>query len=111
MSIFTDALDAIFDSDIGVDATLSVLTDGIRAIDKTTGVDLQPLGLAQQPTIVPAAVVRRRTLTEAGVTNLASLINATITLNGATWKIVNHGYRPQPGGELDGEVYLFLRKP
>lgn len=110
MSIWTDSLDAIYESDIGADAVLSLLTDSIRAIDKTTGVDVAPLGLANVPTLLPAACVRRASLTDAGITDLADLINATITLNGVTWRIVNHAYRPQPGGELEGEVYLLLRE-
>lgn len=113
MSIFSDALDIIHSSDIGSDAVFNVLgtTEGtLRVIDKTSGVDLQLIGQATVPTIVPAAVVRRSVLTGAGVTNLATLLNTTIALNGATWKIVNHAYRPQPGGEMEGEVYLILRK-
>lgn len=109
MTIWTDALDAIYASDIGVDGTLSLLTDSIRMVDKTTGVDVQPIGLATMPTILPAVCVQRRVLTAAGVTNLSTLINATVTVNGVTWKITNHAYRPQPGGELDGEVFLILR--
>jgi stage V sporulation protein SpoVS len=110
MSIFTDALDDIYDSDIGVDATLSILTESVRVIDKTAGVELQPSGKVSVPTLVPAVAIQRSTLTEAGVTNLATLINTTITLNGATWKIINHRPAPQPGGERDGEVYLILRE-
>lgn len=110
MSVWTDSLDAIYDSEIGTDMVLSLLTDSIRAIDKTTGVDVSPLGLANVPTVLPAACVKRRDLTEAGITDLSTLVGAEVTLNGTTWRIVNHGYRPQPGGELEGEVYLILRQ-
>lgn len=110
MSIWTDALDDIYASDIAVDGTLSLLTESIRVIDKTDGIDLALLGKAGVQTIVPAAVVQRSVLTAAGVTNMASLIQATITLNGVTWRIANHAYRVQPGGERDGEVFLILRK-
>lgn len=110
MSIFTDALDAIYSSDIGVDAQLSLLTESVRMVDKTTGVDLQALGHATMPTIVPAACIQRSTLDDAGIT-LATLIGTTLTINGATWRIYNHVYRVQPGGEQDGELFLLLRKP
>lgn len=110
MTVWTDALDGIYASDIAVDGVFDFLTDSIRVIDKTAGVDLMPLGHAKVPTIVPAAVVQRSTLAAAGVTSLASLLNQTLTLNGATWKIVNHAYRVWPGGELGGEVTLILRK-
>ncbi len=105
-----DALDEIYASDIAVDGLFSIATDMVRVIDKTAGVDLMPLGQAKVPTIAPAACVQRRTLTALGVTNLATIINATLTFNGATWRIVNHAYRVQPGGEQDGEVTLILRK-
>lgn len=109
MSVWTDSLDAIYDTDIAVDGSLSLLTDTIRVIDKTSGVDLMPLGQAKVPTIVPAACVRRYELTAAGLSP-TDLINATLTMNGGTWRIVNHAYRPQPGGELEGEVTLILRQ-
>lgn len=110
LSIWTDSLDAIYDTDVAVDGVLSILTASVRVIDKTAGVDLMPLGKAKVPTIVPAACVRRYELTAAGVTDLAPLLNATLTFNGATWRIVNHVYRPQPGGEMDGEITLILRQ-
>lgn len=111
MSIFIDALDAIYESEVGVDATISILTEAVRVIDKTAGVELRPLGDkgGMMPTVLPVAAIRRAELTEQGVTNLATLLNATITLNGATWKIINHRPAPQPGGERDGEIYLILR--
>ncbi len=108
MSVFTEALDAIYDSDIGVDAVFSILTESVRVIDKTAGVELK-VGNATLPTVHPAIAVRRTTLTETGVTNLATLVNTTVTVNGVEWKIINHRSAPQPGGERDGEVYLILR--
>lgn len=110
MTIWTDALDNIYSTDIAVDGLFSFLTESVRVIDKTAGVDLMPLGHAKVPTIVPAACVQRTVLTAAGVTDLADVINQTLTLNGATWRIVNHAYRVYPGGELGGEVTLILRK-
>lgn len=110
MSVWSDGLDAIYDSDIATDGVFSFLTESVRVIDKTAGVDLSLIGAASMPTVAPAACVRRSTLTDAGITNLADLINATVTLNGATWKITNHHYRPQPDGELAGEVWLVLRR-
>lgn len=111
MTVWTDALDAIYATDIAVDGVFSISSESVRVIDKTAGVDLMPLGQAKVPTIVPAVCVQRRALTSLGVTNLAALINTTVAFNGSTWKIVNHAYRVQPGGEQDGEVLLILRKP
>lgn len=109
MTIWSDALDDIYASEVATDGVLSVLTESVRVIDKTVGVDLMPLGQAKVPTIVPAACIRRSTLVEAGIA-LSTLINATITLNGVSWKIANHAYRARPDGELGGELLLILRQ-
>lgn len=111
MSVFSISLDAIYTSPIGTDATFSAFTPGDRVIDKTAGVEVQPVaGGTKVPTIVVACMVRRAKLIERGVTNLATLVNSTVTFNGATWIIHNYSFAPQPGGELEGEARLHLRK-
>lgn len=109
MSIWTDQLNAIYDSPIGTDATVDLLPSvTFRAVDKTSGVDLQMLGKASVQTIVPAVCLRRYELDANGVTP-ASILNSVWTFNGANWKVINTAYRAQPGGEMEGELWLILR--
>lgn len=111
MDIFADALDAIYDSEIGRDGTFSLFTPGARVIDKTGGEEVKPLanGVGVN-TIVPAILVRVSELTTRGVTDFATLVDTTATFNGGTWLIINYRSSPQPGGERAGELRLFLRK-
>lgn len=108
--IFVTALDAIYDSEIGRDASFAAFSGGARIIDKTGGVEVKPLGNgASVNTIVPAIMVRMAELTARGVTSMAALVGTNVTFNGGTWSIINHRSSPQPGGERAGEVRLFLR--
>ena len=109
LEMFSDALDVIYES-LGVEAVLSVVTEGITVLDKTSGVDLEAgQGAIRRPTLTPAAVVRRAELTSVGITDLSDIVNAQITFNGVTWRIASHKPKPTPEGESKGELYLILR--
>lgn len=95
---------------LGVDAVLTPnATIGpveLVVIDKTSGVPVEgdSVGTDLQ-TIRPAAVVRRALLTDVP---LSELEGGIIVFNSKTWRIESYGLRPSPGGEADGEVWLFL---
>lgn len=110
MSIWSDALDTIYESDIGTDAVLEAFgTEEVRVLDKTSGIDLRILGKADVKTIVPAACIRRASLVEAGL-DPVDLLRTAVTMNDQTWTIINHGYRARPDGETQGELFLILRQ-
>jgi hypothetical protein len=78
----------------------------LTVIDKTSGVPVQ-LGDMEAHTVRPAAAVRMTQLTASGLTP-ASLDDATLSLDGTTWRVRGHMLRPGIGGESKGEVYLLL---
>ena len=109
MTIWSDQLDAIYASEIAVDATLDTGTDGdavsVRAIDKTAGVEVAGKGDASS--IRVAAFVRMSQLTGLGLAR-GDLHGGTLTIGDKTWRIDGHVLRPNPDGELKGEVCMFL---
>jgi hypothetical protein len=110
-NVWQISLDAIYASPVGTDAVFSAFAGTVRAVDKTAGIEVEPVaGGGQMPTVLPCAMVRRSTLDEKGVT-AASLVGTTVTLNSVTWKIINYKPAPGPDGEAGGEYRLILRKP
>ena len=85
----------------------------LTALDKTAGLAIDGAQggrkrfTAEIETVEPAAMVRQAELTEKGVA-LDELDGASLALNGKTWIVRNHGSRPSPNGEAEGEVVLFL---
>lgn len=106
--IFQANLDSIYTA-LGVDATLELGSElyTIRAIDKTTGQVLN-VGKAEMPDWKPMCAVKVVDLAALLIINYADLIDATITLNGVAWNIVNYTPKPTPYG--GGELYLELRQ-
>lgn len=102
--IFSGALDSIFAA-LGVEATFSGLTEPLIVIDKTGGTEVEMNGPAEMPTIAPALVIRA-----ADVGDVGDLVQQTVTVNGATWRVVNYKPRPTPMGESKGEYLLVLRR-
>jgi hypothetical protein len=97
----------------GVAAVLTLPgTDGavieLRAIDKTAGIVTGSSGgrfNAEVETISPAAAVRAGDIANI---DKADLHGATLEMNGKTWTVENHAFRPSPNGEVDGEILLIL---
>lgn len=87
-----------------VDLTVLDVTSGM-AIDGAQGG--RKRFTAEVETVEPAAMVRQTELTEKSIA-LADLDGASIAFNGKTWFIRNHGFRPSPNGEAEGEIALFL---
>jgi hypothetical protein len=79
----------------------------ITAIDKTSGVEVSASGSLDVLSIKPAAVVRMSELAALGVA-LAALDEATLLLNGKSWRVRSHMLKPGPQGEHKGEVFLIL---
>lgn len=117
MSIWSEAISAVYDSPIAVDATLApgsgAAAFSIRAMDKTSGVvfgggDAFSTDFNSAiETILPVAVVSMAALTAAGIT-ADDLDGGTITLDGKAWNVKAHRLKPSPDGELKGEVILIL---
>lgn len=104
MSMFEDALASIHDA-LTVEA--EVLGRTLPVIDKTSGVELTGgKSGARGPSVHPACVIRRAVLEEHSLTP-DDLVNQSITINGRTWRVINHQERPNPDGV--GEYYLVLR--
>lgn len=98
---------------LGVDAILTANSTigpkDIVVIDKTSGVPTSLEGFGPElNTIRPAAVLRISELSGSVEVPLAELTGGIITFNGKTWRIESYQLRPSPGGEADGEVWLFL---
>lgn len=96
---------------LGVPALLTPV-DGepgilVTAIDKTAGVEVATSGSFDVLTIKPAAAIRVRELAALGVA-LAALDEATLLLNGKSWRVRSHMLKPGPQGEHKGEVFLIL---
>lgn len=111
MTIWSDMLDRIYESEIGVSATLTAGTgtgaDGlsVTVIDKTSGLEISDQENLQ--TIRPAAIVRMAELTAAGIAH-SELDSGSLALAAKTWRIHSHFLKPNPDGELKGEVVLLL---
>ena len=111
MTIWSNMLDAIYASEIGVSATLTAGTgtgaDGlsVTAIDKTSGLEVSDQDNLQ--TIRPAAIVRMAELTAAGILH-SELDSGSLAIAGKTWRIHSYFLKPNPDGEIKGEVVLLL---
>lgn len=109
--------DAVY-AHYGVEAVLTMPeTDGavleFTAIDITGGVSVGGAhgnvtagGFRSEiDTLEPAASVRAADLTDI---DLEDLPEATLLINGKTWKVRGSAPKPSPNGEASGEVYLWL---
>ena len=110
MTLWSDNLENIYESDIAVTATLLVPSSGgaefsVRLIDKTSGIEISDQQGLQ--TIRSAAVLRMSTLEDNSILR-TDLDNGTVTINSKDWKIQSHLLKPNPDGELKGEVVLLL---
>ena len=111
MTIWSDMLDRIYESEIGVSATLTAGTGtgatglSVTAIDKTSGLEISDEENLQ--TIRPAASVRMAELTAAGIVH-SELDGGSLAISGKTWRIHSHFLTPTPDGELKGQVVLLL---
>lgn len=106
---FQISLDATYAA-IGVPAVITLVDTeagpvSVTAIDKTVGVEVGDGPYTK--TVRPVAAVRVSELTKRGVERVM-LPGATITLNGATWRIDADQPKPSPRGEQAGELYLLL---
>lgn len=109
MGFWQDQLDALYGTPIATDGSLSGVTEPIRVMDKTAGIEVQHAGGVVSPTLQPAATVRRPEITALGF-EPRDLVNKTLTLNGTSWRIQSWKPRPTPEGELTGELLLYLTK-
>jgi predicted metal-dependent TIM-barrel fold hydrolase len=111
MTVWSDMLDNIYTSEIGVDATLTpgsgseALT--VRIIDKTRGMEFVNDSNTGVMSISPAATIRMSTLEAEGLTR-ADLDDGVVTINSKDWRIKSHVLKPNPDGELKGEVVMIL---
>lgn len=80
----------------------------LRGIDKTGGVEVA-LSQTEIPTIQPAVTVMVADMIEVGL-NPDDLIDALITVNGSSWKVLTYMRKPSPHGETDGELYIILQE-
>lgn len=103
-------LDPIYNSDLGVDATLTIGSEtfSLRIIDKTGQVNVG--ANVEVPTILPCAAIRYSELISNGL-NKDDIIDGTLEFNGFTWTISNIRPDPTPSGERAGEVYAMLIDP
>lgn len=111
MTIWADSLNVIYDGPIGCDATLTPGSGGsaisVRAIDRTSGIIVQTGDGGEVQSIEPAAVLRMSTLDDNDLVR-ADLDDGLISINSKSWRIVAHRLRPNPDGELKGEIMLLL---
>lgn len=109
MTIWSDGLDAIYNSELATDGLLSSGTGGdavtLRMLDKTVGVAVGDPNEPSIMTILPAVCVRASELEERAIP-VASVDAGTVTVAGREWRVKSHQVRPRPDGAQ--EVYLFL---
>ncbi len=102
-----DLLAPIYEG-LGVPAVVTLL-DGaehqVTAIDAGEGARIGTN--VEVPTLEPAAFVRNAELAQHGLSP-RDLVDGTILLNGALWRIANVQPRPTPGGEGQAETMLTL---
>ncbi|MBX9757211.1 MAG: hypothetical protein K2Y29_00430 [Beijerinckiaceae bacterium] len=97
-----------------VDVTLTPASTGaaavtLSAIDKTRGVEVS-LGRDASiaiPTMRPAAQIRATDLADAGLTR-DDLRDATLVMNGKTWRVNRSMPKPTTQGEAEGQLWLIL---
>lgn len=101
----------IYESLMGTSVVVSCVFGGrfeLRGIDKTGGVEVS-LAQTEVPTIQPAVIVRVAEMIAVGL-NPDDLIDALLTINGASWKVLTFMRKPSPHGETDGELYIILQE-
>lgn len=111
MTWTADLLDPLYeDNYIATDAVLTTASGtevALRAIDKTKGVTVG--GDVSLQTIVPIAQIRVAELPPA-LDLGAEIQDATIALNGRTWKVTNFKSLPVPDADpTQGELVLYLQ--
>lgn len=102
--------DPIYD-ELGVTATITGAEFGqiaLTVIDKTNGIVIEANGIAL-PTIKPAVCIRSADLAARSIL-ATDLHNATLELNGYTWRIANTQQRPGPSGKGSGEILMMLER-
>jgi hypothetical protein len=111
MTIWSDQLDQIYDSEIGKDATLNAGSGAtgfaVRVIDNIAGSPIANDARGEILSVEPTARLRMSELTDNSLTR-DDLDNGTLTLNEKAWRIKAHILKPNPDGELKGEVILIL---
>ena len=112
MTIWSDSLDNIYSSEIAVSATLTPGagssngdTISVVLIDKTSGIEVIDQNGLQ--TIIPVAFLRMSTLESNNLVR-SDMDGGSVVINSKTWKINAHTLKPNPDGELKGEIVLML---
>jgi hypothetical protein len=110
MTIWSDMLDGIYDTDIAVDASLTGGSGGdavsVRIVDKTDGLDLVD-GEGIVRSIQAAAYIRMSELSDNSI-SIDDLAGGTLVIGTKSWVIKSYRLKPNPDGELSGEVIIFL---
>lgn len=90
---------------IGVTAYTALPSgEPLKAVDHTSGLAV----LDGVQTVDPQAEIQAADLAALGLT-AAQLVDATLALNGATWRITSAHPLPTTAGEADGEYLLLLQ--
>lgn len=102
-------LDPIYDG-LGVAASLTPNRAGaapapVTVLDKTATIEVSEQ--FDIHTVRPAATVRVRDLTDAGVA-VGEVDGGTLEFNGRVWRIDSHRMKPTPDGEASGEMLMWL---
>lgn len=79
----------------------------LSAIDKTMGITVADAREIGVETIQPAAVIRMAELLAGGLAR-EDLSEASLSMNGKTWRVESYRLIPSPKGEADGEAWLLL---
>lgn len=93
----------------GVDIDFVLANDdmiSLVGLDKSGGVEIATADI-NVPSIHPACVIRMVDLIELGYAP-EDLMEAVLSLNGVSWKVMSYYPRPSPRGENDGELYIVL---
>jgi hypothetical protein len=80
----------------------------IMVIDKTDGLPTEGNEIGIQ-TIRPACAVKVADLLALNI-DIVELDGGIIVFNDRTWRIESHSRAPTPGGEDDGQLYMWLIK-
>lgn len=102
-------LNPIYDA-LGVPASLTPNRAGAAAVPVTALDKTSTIEASEQfdiHTVRPAATIRMRELTTAGVAT-GEIDGGTIAFSGRTWRIDSHRLKPSPDGEASGEVLMWL---
>lgn len=106
---YTDLLLAPIYTAFGVTISFVLANDDmieIIGLDKSGGVEVASNSV-EVPTVKPACIIRMADLIELDLAP-EDLIEATLSLNGVSWRVVSYFPKPSPLGERDGELYIIL---